>query len=108
MHSVDYGQPMARIERAWREARAKAGLPNFRMHDLRHTRITRAMADPDISAATVLALYGHSTIEQSLNYTQMRDPEKLDAVQKMAEKEAVSQKNGTPEAQSDIDPRLLH
>jgi len=83
MHSIDYGRHMSPYWEAWNAARIEAGLPNLKIHHLRHTAITRAMAIAGITHATILAWFGHSNIEQSLGYTNLQDEDKLDALDKL-------------------------
>lgn len=73
----DPSKPVGSIKTAWESARARAGLRDFRIHDLRHTRASRLIAAgvplPVVakllgwSAGTMAKMatrYGHYSVEQ--------------------------------------------
>lgn len=61
------GEPIKRssFRSVWLLARAKAGLPNLRFHDLRHTGNTLA-ATTGASTRELMARMGHSTMRAAL------------------------------------------
>jgi len=60
------------IRKGFTEAIAKAGIRNFRFHDLRHTAATR-MADAGADAFTLMKILGHSNIQMTARYTHATD-----------------------------------
>jgi len=60
------------IKRSFNSARKKAGLFDFRFHDLRHTAATR-MADKGADAFTLATILGHSDIRVTARYTHATD-----------------------------------
>jgi len=56
-----------RLDDAWREARAEAGLPNLRFHDLRHEAISR-MADRKMHVTKMARQSGHKTLQMLFRY----------------------------------------
>ena len=68
------------LERFWRECRAEAGIPDVRIHDLRHTHASIALRQ----GATVLAiatLLGHADPQTTLKYTHPADATIADAAE---------------------------
>lgn len=63
-------------------ARRKAGISNFRFHDLRHTAATR-MADAGVDIFTLAAILGHSDIRMTRRYAHATDESKRRAVEKL-------------------------
>jgi integrase len=63
------GEPIKRssFRSVWLRARAKAGLPNLRFHDLRHTGNTLAAAT-GASTRELMARMGHSSMRAALIY----------------------------------------
>ncbi len=66
------GRPLQRIERAWREIRAEAGLPDLRIHDLRHVHGSRA-GDANLSPFVVAGMLGHRQVSTTERYVRVRD-----------------------------------
>jgi len=62
----------------WRAVR-RAGLVNFRFHDLRHTFATR-LAEAGVDAFTLAVLLGHRTLEMTRRYTHPSDDSKRRAI----------------------------
>jgi integrase len=63
---------------------AKAGIVNFRWHDLRHTFASRLiMAGVDIR--TLQELMGHKTIQMTVRYAHLAPRHQLDAVQRLCD-----------------------
>jgi integrase len=63
------GEPIKRssFRSVWLRARAKAGLPNLRFHDLRHTGNTLAAAT-GASTRELMARMGHASMRAALIY----------------------------------------
>jgi integrase len=73
-------------ERAWRKARQQVGLPQLRLHDLRHTGNTLAAAT-GASTKALMARMGHVSPQAALIYqhaTADRDRAIADALSGMA------------------------
>ncbi|MGB7207371.1 MAG: tyrosine-type recombinase/integrase [Pyrinomonadaceae bacterium] len=66
------GVRLNQIKRSFRRAIEKAGLEDFRFHDLRHTAATR-MADVGADAFTLMKILGHSDIRMTARYTHATD-----------------------------------
>jgi len=75
--SSDHTKPVADIKESWEAARKRAGLPDVRLHDLRHSAVSRMIAArvplPIIARlvgwsagtmAKMAARYGHFSIEE--------------------------------------------
>jgi len=74
--------PSSRFRPAFDFARARAGLPELHMHDLRHTAASHMlMAGADLR--TLAAILGHSTLQMVLRYTHLLDEHKLNAVDRI-------------------------
>lgn len=68
------------ISQALKRAAAKAGLPDMRLHDLRHMAITYMLVE-GIDPKTVSAMAGHATAQFTLNqYAHVLDQSKRKAV----------------------------
>ncbi|MCK5613198.1 site-specific integrase [Candidatus Pacearchaeota archaeon] len=73
-------KPFSNITRSFKTALEKAGIKNFRFHDLRHTFASHlVMAGVDL--LTVKELLGHKTIEMTLRYSHLSGEHKMKAVQ---------------------------
>jgi integrase len=69
------GQQRRSVERTWREARAAAGLPGFRFHDLRHTSASR-IVQAGLSLFDAGEHLGHKTPMMTKRYAHL-SPERL-------------------------------
>jgi hypothetical protein len=58
------------ITRAWRHILKRAGIKNFRFHDLRH-EATTSLFERGLSTMEVQKVTGHKTLAMLLRYTQM-------------------------------------
>ena len=67
------------LERPWRRIRSRAGLPDVRLHDLRHTYASVAMQN-GIDPFTLKEIMGHWNLQTTLRYAHLAD----DAVQRAA------------------------
>ncbi len=74
---------------AFRRAANKAGLKDYRMHDNRHTAASRLHRE--IGLAGVQEVLRHKQIETTRKYTHVSDQEKLEAMQRAADKAAERQ-----------------
>jgi integrase len=69
------GSRLTTINTAWCSLKAKAGLPDFRFHDLRHHFASR-LVQSGIDLNTVRELLGHADISMVLRYAHM-SPDRL-------------------------------
>lgn len=73
------------IDKPWREARAVAGLPDFRFHDLRHSAASY-LAMSGASLMDIAAILGHKTLAMVKRYSHLSEQHTTAAVDRMAEK----------------------
>ncbi len=70
------------LSHAFAEIAKRAGISDFRFHDIRHTFASRlVMAGVDIR--TVQELLGHKTIQMTLRYTHLSPDHKRAAVERL-------------------------
>jgi len=69
------GEPFVNVYRAWDYARRKAGVPELRIHDLRHS-FASALVNRGVSIYEVQNLLGHSSINTTKRYAHL-SPERL-------------------------------
>lgn len=70
---------------AWQRARAQAGLPDFKFHDLRHT-FALYMAMSGASLREIADALGHQNIQQTLAYVHLLDSHTRKLVERMAQR----------------------
>jgi site-specific recombinase XerD len=76
------GQPFHDIRSSWEKVLARAGIENFRWHDLRHTFASKlVMAGVDLN--TVRELLGHSDYKMTLRYAHLAPEHKAAAVARL-------------------------
>ena len=63
----------------WRKIREKAGLPNLKFHDLRHTVATRLLKE-NIPVPVVRDLLAHSDIKTTMIYNQTDSLDMMHAI----------------------------
>jgi integrase len=73
------------FDKAWREARDKARLKNFRFHDLRHS-CASYLAMNGATTAEIAAVLGHRTLQMVKRYSHLSDEHVRGVVERMAEK----------------------
>lgn len=80
-HNYDPRNPMTSsgIKRSWEAIRQAAGIKWFRIHDLRHTAITR-MAENGVPIPVVMSIAGHISARMTQHYTQVSDAAKQKAL----------------------------
>ena len=59
------------LRQAWRDARIKAGLPNFQFQDLRHVAATRLAENLDVFV--LQKVLGHKSLKMALHYVNLRE-----------------------------------
>ena len=72
------GQHITDLERPWRRIRKRAGLEEVRIHDLRHTYASNALAS-GLPIEMVGKLLGHSNIQTTARYAHLADQAIRDA-----------------------------
>ena len=73
------------VDKFWRAARADAGLPTFRFHDLRHSAASY-LAMSGASLMDIAAILGHKTLAMVKRYSHLSEQHTTAAVDRMAEK----------------------
>jgi len=91
------GKPLTDIKKGFHTALRKAGISDFRFHDLRHTFASHlVMAGIDLTS--VKELLGHKSLTMTMRYSHLSPGHKRKAVhvldRLMEEKEGKAQKNG--------------
>jgi len=66
------GQPVAEVRRWWDQIRQRAGVPDARIHDLRHTYAS-VLASAGLSLPVIGALLGHTQPSTTARYAHLRD-----------------------------------
>lgn len=73
------------VEAAWRAARAEAGLPDVRFHDLRHSAASY-LAMSGASLMDIAAILGHKTLAMVKRYSHLSEQHTTAAIDRMAAK----------------------
>lgn len=76
-------KPFVAIYLSWHNARKKAGLPEVRMHDLRHSYAS-SLVNAGTSIYVVSKVLGHSQIKNTMRYSHLSQETLLDAAEKAA------------------------
>jgi integrase len=66
------GKPLIEIKRFWDEVREQADLPDFRIHDLRHT-FASLLVSGGMSLPMIGKLLGHTQVQTTLRYAHLFD-----------------------------------
>ena len=80
--SRDPKRPQSRNLGFWRRARREAGIDDVRLHDLRHTVASQAVAR-GVPLPTVAKMLGHTQPAMTLRYTHVGDREVEDAAERV-------------------------
>ena len=62
--------PIATFQKSWETARARAGVPDCRLHDLRHTYASR-LVSAGVPIIHVARLLGHKSLAMTMRYTHL-------------------------------------
>jgi len=76
------GRPYSWINRAWRNAKARAGIENCRFHDLRHTYASH-LAMKGVDLMTLRELMGHKSMNMIQRYAHLSADHKRQAVEQL-------------------------
>jgi len=79
------GHPLTDIRKSFAAALEKAGIANFRFHDLRHTFCSQ-LVSAGVDIYTVMELAGHSSIKMTMRYAHLSPNQKRSAVEKLGAK----------------------
>jgi integrase len=77
------GQHWTDLQRPWRRIRAKAGLPDVRIHDLRHTFASIAVGGGE-SLAIIGRLLGHNQVQTTERYAHLAPDPLRDSADRIA------------------------
>ncbi|WP_416908043.1 MAG: tyrosine-type recombinase/integrase [Polymorphobacter sp.] len=77
------GQAITDLQRPWRRIRAEAGLDDVRIHDLRHTYASNAVAN-GMPIQMVGKLLGHTQLQTTMRYAHLADDPILRAAERNA------------------------
>lgn len=66
------GKPLIEIKRFWDDVRKQANLPDFRIHDLRHT-FASLLVSGGMSLPMIGKLLGHTQVQTTLRYAHLFD-----------------------------------
>lgn len=66
------GRPLSKMDRAWSRVRKRAGLEDVRLHDLRHSFASRALALGE-SLPMISKLLGHAQIQTTARYAHLAE-----------------------------------
>lgn len=83
------GKPFVSIFYAWDTARKKAGLPEVRMHDLRHT-FASLLINSSYELYDVMSALGHTQMRTTMRYAHLSRERKRAAVEAVAEKSGLN------------------
>lgn len=71
--------------RAWHSVLARAGVPDVRLHDARHTAAS-LMLDAEVPQEIIMKILGHSTVVTTRNYQHVDRRQLADAMTRLSEK----------------------
>jgi integrase len=78
----DDGKPFGDIKKGWAGAVRRAGIADFRFHDLRHT-VGSQLVMGGVDLRTVQQILGHKTIQMTQRYSHLSPAHVQDAMQKL-------------------------
>jgi integrase len=85
------GTHLVAVQKTWGRIRKKAGMPDLRIHDLRHSFASFAINNADLDLVHVQKLLGHKNIATTLRYAHLTDKKLLDSTNRIFK----TQKEGT-------------
>ena len=75
-------EPLVDIKNSWKAAVKKAGIKDFRFHDLRHTFASHLVMQ-GVDLNTVRELLGHKSLQMTLRYAHLSPGHNRDAIQRI-------------------------
>ena len=93
------GQRLSSLFEPWRKVRARAGLDDVRIHDLRHSYASRALALGE-SLPVIAKLLGHARIQTTARYTHLTRDAVKDAATRVARRIAEDMSPAAPARRS--------
>jgi len=102
------GERLNNFSNAFVRVREKAGLKDFRFHDLRHT-FASYLVMSGVDLFTVKELLGHKDIDMTIRYSHLAPEHKKVAVNKVGDimKKALENSNGSPESVKEKEALIL-
>jgi integrase len=85
------------LEKVWRRVRAAAGMPDLRIHDLRHSYASAGLMAGD-NLAVIAKLLGHTDVKTTARYAHLADDPVKQAAARIANSIAAAM-NGKPSAE---------
>ena len=85
MRFVPFTAPQSTLDRAWQRARARAGLGDVHLHDLRHSTASE-MVNAGVDLYTVGAILGHKDPRSTQRYSHLQHAKLAEAVGKIGKK----------------------
>ena len=89
------GQRLSSLFEPWRKVRARAGLDDVRIHDLRHSYASRALALGE-SLPVIAKLLGHAQVQTTARYTHLTRDAVKDAATRVARRIAEDMSPAVP------------
>jgi integrase len=77
------GQHLTDLQRPWRRIRSRAGLPDLRIHDLRHNFASHAVMNGE-GLAVIGKLLGHAQVQTTARYAHFADDPIRDAAERIS------------------------
>ncbi len=81
--SKDDGKPYGNWRKAFEKAAKRAGIADFRFHDLRHTFASYMIMYGKVDIHTLQILMGHKTIQMTMRYSHLSQAHLLEAVNRL-------------------------
>jgi integrase len=81
---AEYGEPFKDVKKSWRQVVTRAGLENFRLHDLRHS-FASILLNRSIPLEVVGGLLGHTQIATTQRYAHLVDKTMREATEKLTQ-----------------------
>lgn len=95
------GQHLTDLQRPWRRIRARAGLEGVRIHDLRHTYASNALA-AGLSLPMVGKLLGHTQYQTTMRYAHLADEPVREAATQVSSQVAQLMSNSKQRPRPDL------
>jgi integrase len=88
------GEPYQKVHKGFRAALKRAGIKDFRFHDLRHTFASHLVMN-GVNLRAVQQLLGHKDIRMTMRYSHLSQEHLQAAVNTLSEKDSIWHKSGT-------------